>query len=81
MFLQPELIFSAKINFREPFCVDSVREGLVVSFLHHLIATIHLFTETTVPLQMFFVLSKVCLQYHSVAIHSLVSFSVPVLYL
>ncbi|XP_065212386.1 vacuolar protein sorting-associated protein 51 homolog [Planococcus citri] len=71
VFLQPELLFSSKNNFRESFCVDSVREGLVVSFLHHLIATINSFTETAIPQQLLFILSKVSLQYHSQAIHSL----------
>lgn len=71
VFLQPELLFSSKNNFRESFCVDSVREGLVVSFLHHLIATLHSYTESIVSLPMLLILSKASLQYHSTVIHSL----------
>lgn len=73
VFLQPELIFSNKKSFLESFCVDSVREGLVVSFIHYMITTISSYTEYTTPLPLLFVLSKTCLLYHSSAIHQLLN--------
>lgn len=35
-FIQSDITFAMKMHFREPFCREYVREGVVVSFLHHI---------------------------------------------
>lgn len=36
-FVNHDIAFSVKPYFRGPFCIDDVREGLVVNFLKHLV--------------------------------------------
>ena len=36
-FINPDVTFSVKPYFRGPFCVDDIQEGLIVSFLKHII--------------------------------------------
>ncbi|CAH0384630.1 unnamed protein product [Bemisia tabaci] len=72
LFLQPELTFISKYNFKEAFCIDGVREGLVVSFLHHVTATVQA-SAHKVPLQLLLLLSKMCLEYESNSVRYLLN--------
>uniref|UniRef100_A0A1B6MLS5 Vacuolar protein sorting-associated protein 51 homolog n=2 Tax=Graphocephala atropunctata TaxID=36148 RepID=A0A1B6MLS5_9HEMI len=72
VFTQPDLAFAAKPKFLEAFCVDSVREGLVVGFIHHLTATARSFCSHSVPsLPLLLVLSKTCLEFEATNIQYL----------
>ncbi|XP_012224448.1 vacuolar protein sorting-associated protein 51 homolog [Linepithema humile] len=66
-FLQPDLTFSPKTQFLQSFCVDEVREGLVIGFLHHLTATAAGFCNGSdvpkFPPTLLLLLSKMCLEY------------------
>ncbi|XP_076240737.1 vacuolar protein sorting 51 [Calliopsis andreniformis] len=66
VFLQPDLSFNLKTQFLQNFCVDEVREGLVIGFLHHLVATASGFcTRSDVPKvpPTLLLLSKMCIEY------------------
>ncbi|KAK2575387.1 hypothetical protein KPH14_001051 [Odynerus spinipes] len=67
VFLQPDLSFNSTTNFLQSFCVDEVREGLIVGFLHHLTATASGFcTGSDIPKfppTLFLLLSKMCIEY------------------
>ncbi|CAI8052278.1 Vacuolar protein sorting-associated protein 51 homolog [Geodia barretti] len=45
-FIEPTVSFSDKRQFRETFCLCLVREGIVISFINHVLDTCHRFTET-----------------------------------
>ncbi|XP_003704746.2 vacuolar protein sorting 51 [Megachile rotundata] len=67
VFLQPDLSFNLKTQFLQNFCVDEVREGLVVGFLHHLMATASGFCSGSdipkFPPTLLLLLSKMCIEY------------------
>ncbi|KAG5308926.1 VPS51 protein, partial [Pseudoatta argentina] len=67
VFLQPDLSFSLKTQFLHSFCVDEVREGLVIGFLHHLTATVAGFCNGSdvpkFPPTLLLLLSKMCIEY------------------
>ncbi|EFN87653.1 vacuolar protein sorting-associated protein 51 homolog [Harpegnathos saltator] len=67
VFLQPDLSFSLKNQFLQSFCVDEVREGLVVGFLHHLTITAAGFCNGSdvpkFPPTLLLLLSKMCIEY------------------
>lgn len=67
VFLQPDLSFSLKTQFLQSFCVDEVREGLVVGFLHHLTVTASGFCTgydtPKFPPTLLLLLSKMCIEY------------------
>ncbi|KAG5345545.1 VPS51 protein, partial [Acromyrmex charruanus] len=67
VFLQPDLSFSLKTQFLQSFCVDEVREGLVIGFLHHLTATVAGFCNGSdvpkFPPTLLLLLSKMCIEY------------------
>ena len=67
VFLQPNLSFSLKTQFLQNFCVDEVREGLVVGFLLHLMATVSGFCTgsdvSKFPRTLLLLLSKMCMEY------------------
>ncbi|RZF39613.1 hypothetical protein LSTR_LSTR001134 [Laodelphax striatellus] len=76
VFLQPELAFMSKRLFVESFCVESVRECLVVGFIHHLTATARSFTaqNQAVPcptLALLLILTKMCLEFESTSVQYL----------
>lgn len=78
VFLQPDLAFASNPKFLEAFCVDSVREGLVVGFIHHLTATARSFTTNSAnppALPLLLILSKMCLEYEATNVHYLLSFT------
>ena len=78
VFLQSDLSFSLKPQFLQSFCVDEVRESLLVGFLHHLTATASGFcTGSDVPKfppTLLLLLSKMCLEFKDTSVHYLVSF-------
>jgi len=65
--LQSDLTFSLKTQFLRGFCVDEVREGLVIGFLHHLTATAAGFCNGSdvpkFPPTLLLLLSKMCIEY------------------
>ncbi|KAJ9591233.1 hypothetical protein L9F63_002239 [Diploptera punctata] len=76
VFSQPDLTFGLKPHFREAFCVDNVREDLVVGFLHHLTATTRGFCgkgDSKSPPALLLLLSKMCLEFETSSVHYLVS--------
>ncbi|XP_017889830.1 vacuolar protein sorting-associated protein 51 homolog [Ceratina calcarata] len=67
VFLQPDLSFSLKTQFLQNFCVDEVREGLVVGFLHYLVVTASGFCTGSdapkFPPTLLLLLSKMCIEF------------------
>ncbi|XP_025262116.1 vacuolar protein sorting-associated protein 51 homolog [Camponotus floridanus] len=67
VFLQQDLSFNRKTQFLQSFCVDEVREGLVIGFLHHLTATAAGFCNGSdvpkFPPTLLLLLSKMCIEY------------------
>lgn len=67
VFLQPDLSFSLKTQFLQNFCVDEVREGLVVGFLHYLVVTASGFCTGSdapkFPPALLLLLSKMCIEF------------------
>lgn len=77
VFLQSDLSFSLKPQFLETFCVEEVREGLVIGFLHHLTAVAAGFcTGSDIPKYpptLLLLLSKMCIEFKDNSIHYLLS--------
>ncbi|XP_024940624.1 vacuolar protein sorting-associated protein 51 homolog [Cephus cinctus] len=77
VFLQPDLSFSLKPHFLQSFCVDEVREGLVVGYLHHLTATASGFcTGSDVPKfppTLLLLLSKMCIEFKDSSVRYLLT--------
>lgn len=78
VFIQPEINFSQKPQFRDSFCIDNVREGLIVCFMHHLTATARSFCtagtlESKFPPTLLLLLSKFCLDFRNGSVHYLLS--------
>lgn len=46
-FIEPTVSFSDKKQFRQHFCLRLVREGIVISFINHVLDTCHVRTCTT----------------------------------
>ncbi|XP_029659198.1 vacuolar protein sorting-associated protein 51 homolog [Formica exsecta] len=69
-FLPERLSFNLKTQFLQSFCVDEVREGLVVGFLHHLKATAAGFCNGSdvpkFPPTLLLLLSKMCIDYKEI---------------
>jgi len=78
VFSQPDLTFGLKPHFREEFCIDNVREDLIIGFLHYLTATARGFCDsgdTKSPPAILLLLSKMCLEFETSSVHYLVSVS------
>lgn len=78
VFISPELTFAKKAQFRDSFCVDNVREGLVVCFLQHLTASVRSLCsdgvlDSKVPPTLILLLSKFCLDFRNGSVHFLLS--------
>lgn len=78
VFIQPDIHFAQKPQFRDSFCVDNVREGLIVCFMHHFTATARSFcskgvTDPKMPPTLLLLLSKLCLDFRNGSVHFLVS--------
>ncbi|KAK6622542.1 hypothetical protein RUM44_002354 [Polyplax serrata] len=72
--LLPDLTFGLNAKFQEVFCVDSIREGVVIGFLHHLMATARSFCDNQgAPSTLLLVLSKFCLDFQQTWVHVLLS--------
>ncbi|XP_074108310.1 vacuolar protein sorting 51 isoform X1 [Cotesia typhae] len=76
-FLQSDLSFSLKPQFLETFCVEQVREGLIVGLLHHLTAVASGFCIRSdvpkYPATLLLLLSKMCIEFKDTSIHYLIS--------
>uniref|UniRef100_A0A6M2DRE6 Vacuolar protein sorting-associated protein 51 homolog n=1 Tax=Xenopsylla cheopis TaxID=163159 RepID=A0A6M2DRE6_XENCH len=77
VFLQPELTFNIKSEFRTSLCVNGIREGLVVEFLHYIIETVREFCSpnntSNVPPELLLVLCKLCFEFENTGVHTLIS--------
>ncbi|KAJ8944212.1 hypothetical protein NQ318_014574 [Aromia moschata] len=78
VFIMPEINFAQKPQFKDSFCVDNVREGLIVCFMHHFTATARSFCSTgtadsKVPPTLLLLLSKLCLDFRNGSVHFLLS--------
>lgn len=67
--------FSTKYVLRKSICVDYVREGLVVGFLHYLSSAARSYTICVPcpPAIIFLIMTKMCLEYENSSIGYLVS--------
>lgn len=77
VFIQPEINFAQKHQFKDSFCVDNVREGLIVCFLHHLMAAARSYcgasiTDPKIPPTLLLLLSKLCLELRNGSVHFIV---------
>lgn len=80
MFIQPDVHFARKSQFRDSFCIDNVREGLIVCFIHHLTATARSYCsaasmDNKIPPTLLLLLSKFCLDFGNGNVHYLVIFN------
>ncbi|KAJ3642809.1 hypothetical protein Zmor_025562 [Zophobas morio] len=78
VFIQPEINFAQKPQFKDSFCVDNVREGLIVCFMHHLTATARSYcakvaSDLKIPPTLLLLLSKLCLDFQSGSVGFLLS--------
>jgi hypothetical protein len=77
-FIQPEINFAQKPQFKDSFCVDNVREGLIVCFMHHLTATARSYcaivaSDLKIPPTLLLLLSKLCLDFRNGSVSFLLS--------
>lgn len=78
LFLDPELTFAVKANFRTSFCRSAVREGVVISHFRQVLDIAEEFcsddtTDRTVPPLVLLLLSRSCLDLQSSVIHNILS--------
>ncbi|XP_044726540.1 vacuolar protein sorting-associated protein 51 homolog [Chrysoperla carnea] len=79
VFIQPDISFSLKTQFREVFCIESIRENLVVGFLNHITATARGFcdgqkgSDPKCPPTLLLLLSKMCLEFQNTSVHYLLT--------
>lgn len=75
-FIASDISFSAKVHFNEPFCKDFVRERLLVPYLRHIAQTTKEYADGShdpVPHALLLILTRLCLEFESVAIDYLVT--------
>lgn len=77
VFIQPDVTFGSKQQFRDSFCVENVREGLVIGFVYYLTATAEGFCSNSAadlkcPPTLLLLLSKLCLEFQTTSVHHLV---------
>ena len=78
LFLDPELTFAVKANFRTSFCRTAVREGIVVSHFKQIIKIAENFcsddtTDRTVPPLLLLLLSRTCLDLQASTLQNIMS--------
>ncbi|GIY69203.1 vacuolar protein sorting-associated protein 51 homolog [Caerostris darwini] len=77
LFIQTDITFAMKIQFKEEFCREYVREGVIIAFLRHINKTCQEFCScnerNTVPAQLILVLSRFCLNLEQSSISEWVS--------
>lgn len=74
-FLASDVSFSAKVHFNEPFCKEYVRERLLVPYLKHIAQSAREYAEglhDPIPYALLLILSRLCLEFESVAVDYLV---------
>lgn len=74
-FIASDISFSAKVYFNEPFCKTYVRENLLVAYLKFIADTANEYSNGShdpVPSALLLILSRLCLEFESVAIDYLV---------
>lgn len=75
-FIASDISFSAKVYFNEPFCKNFVREDLLVGYLKFIAHTANEYSDGShdpVPSALLLILSRLCLEFESVAIDYLVN--------
>ncbi|XP_026471225.1 vacuolar protein sorting-associated protein 51 homolog [Ctenocephalides felis] len=77
VFLQPELTFNVKSEFRASLCFNGIREGLIVEFLHYITETVRDFCSpnntSNVPPELLLILCKLCFEFENTGVHTLIS--------
>lgn len=78
VFIANDVNFAQQALFRDSFCVDNVREGLIVCFLHHLTATARGLcssnvSDAKIPPILLLLLSKFCLDFQNGHVHYLLT--------
>ncbi|XP_057307111.1 vacuolar protein sorting-associated protein 51 homolog [Hydractinia symbiolongicarpus] len=67
-FINPDVAFSMKPYFRGPFCIDDIREGLIVMFLKHLVERCNDFSQdsnkdNSVPAPLLLIMCRLCFDF------------------
>ena len=78
LFLDPELTFAVKTNFRTTFCRSDAREGVAVAHFKHILDIAHNFcsddtTDRTVPPLLLLLLSRTCLDLQTSTMQNVMS--------
>ncbi|KAF7995252.1 hypothetical protein HCN44_004724 [Aphidius gifuensis] len=77
VFLQSDLSFSLKPQFLELFCIEQVRESLIIGFLHHVTYVAASFCNGSdipkYPPTLLLLLSKMCIEFKESTIHYLLA--------
>ena len=76
-FIASDISFSAKVYFNEPFCKEYVREMLLIAYLKYIAGVTKAYADGShdpVPYPILLILSRICLEFESVAIDYLVGF-------
>ena len=68
-FINADVTFAMKPYFRGPFCIDDIQEGLIVSFLKHLIERCNAFSkesyqDNSVPASFLLILCRLCYDFN-----------------
>lgn len=79
-FINHDIAFSVKPYFRGPFCIDDVRQGLVVNYLKHLVEKCQDFAmessnDNNVPATLLLILCRLCSDFSSNITGHLISVS------
>jgi hypothetical protein len=75
-FIASDVSFSAKVYFNEPFCKDYVRERLLVPYLKYIAQVAKEYSDGShdpIPYSLLLILSRLCLEFESVAVDYLVN--------
>lgn len=75
-FINPDVTFAMKPYFRGPFCVDDIQEGLIVSFLKHVIERCKTFSkesyqDNSVPAPFLLILCRLCYDFNEKIVNML----------
>ncbi|GFQ77544.1 vacuolar protein sorting-associated protein 51 homolog [Trichonephila clavata] len=77
LFIQTDITFAMKVQFKEEFCREYVREGVIIAFLRHINKTNQEFCSSNersaVPAQLILILSRFCLNLEQSSISEWVS--------
>lgn len=77
-FINPEISFAKKPAFSEQFCIDNVREGLIICFLRHITVSVRNFCskgilDAKIHPSLILLLSRFCLDFRNSSVRFLIS--------